>query len=186
MKKKTRKISGMFLCLVMVAMVFAVAVPMNISAGSGKARTQVPFGDDFNGGNVPMEAPYERIVVHGIMPHFGKYTAVVTANMLRGAPTGDFVGPLPVVLLPTEVVFIAANGDELYAEMDLLGPYNPIDGNFPAFTLDATFTGGTGRFAGATGSYTGSGGQITMPGEDSDLVVGSFDGTFSTVGSNKW
>ncbi len=62
MKNKTRKISGMFLCLVMVAMAFAVAVPMNISAGS----KEVPFEGGFDGSTVPRVDPnLERFVVFG-------------------------------------------------------------------------------------------------------------------------
>jgi hypothetical protein len=83
------------------------------------------------------------------------------------------------------VTFTAANGDELYVDMDLIGMRHMGDGNFPSFTLDGTITGGTGRFAGATGSFTGSGGQITMPGDDTDLAIGSWAGTISTVGSSK-
>jgi hypothetical protein len=63
--------------------------------------------------------------------------------------------------------------------MDLVGMRHMIDMNFPAFTLEATITGGTGRFTGATGSFLGSGGQITMSGEDTDLVIGNFEGTIS-------
>ncbi|MCJ2563832.1 MAG: hypothetical protein LN417_07060, partial [Candidatus Thermoplasmatota archaeon] len=119
----------------------------------------------------------------------GKFTAVVDANMDNYTITGAVeVAPgvyFPILLLPTKATFTAANGDKLYADMDLEGMRHMVDLNFPAFTLDATITGGTGRFEGATGSFLGSGGQITMPGEDTDLVIGSFAGTLSTVGSSK-
>jgi hypothetical protein len=190
MRKKTRKISGMFLCLLMVAMVFAVAVPMSISAGSPKANSQVPFRGSFDGGNVPAVDPLERVVVSGQANQLGKYTAVIDANMA----VYDILGWVeivpgeiyfPILRLPTTVTFTAANGDELYVDMDLIGMRHMGDGNFPSFTLDGTITGGTGRFAGATGSFAGSGGQITMPGDDTDLAIGSWSGTISTVGSNK-
>jgi hypothetical protein len=186
MRKKTRKISGMFLCLVMVAMAFAVAVPMNISANS-----QVPFEGTFDGGNVPAVDPLERVVVSGQANHLGRYSAVIDANMavyeiIGWVPIPGVPGPgFPILRLPTTVTFTAANGDEVHADMDLIGMRHMVDGNFPSFTLDGTITGGTGRFAGATGSFTGGGGQITMPGDDTDLVVGWWAGTISTVGSCK-
>jgi hypothetical protein len=186
MRKKTRKISGIFLCLLMVAMAFAVAVPMSVSAASPKANSQVPFEGTFDGGNVPAVDPLERIVVSGQANQLGKFTAVVDANMAVYTIIGAVeVAPgvyFPILLLPTKATFTAANGDELYADMDLVGMRHMVDGNFPAFTLDATITGGTGRFEGATGSFIGTGGQITMPGFDTDLVVGSWAGTISTVG----
>jgi hypothetical protein len=173
----------------MVAMVFAVAVPMNIGAGSPKANSQVPFRGTFDGGNVPAVDPLERIVVSGQANQLGKFSAVVDANMAVFEIVGWVeVAPdifFPILLLPTQATFTAANGDELYADMDLVGMRHMVDGNFPSFTLDATITGGTGRFEGATGSFLGSGGQITMPGFDTDLVIGSWAGTISTVGSNK-
>ncbi len=185
MKKKTRKISGIFLCLLMVAMVFAVAVPMNISAGS----KEVPIKGNFDGGNVPAVAPLERVVVSGQANQLGRYTAVIDVNLDIYTIIGAVeVAPgvfFPILVLPTTVTFTAANGDELYADMDLIGMRHMVDDYFPSFTLDGTITGGTGRFAGATGSYTGSGGQINMPGEDTDLTIGSWAGTISTVGSNK-
>ena len=186
--KKIGRIPSVFLCLSMAAMMFAMAVPMNVSADS----EEVPFKGNFDGGNVPAVEPLERIVVSGQANQLGQYTAVVDVNMdnyeiigwvpIPGVPDPGF----PILRLPTEVTFTAANGDELYADMDLVGMRHMLDMNFPAFTLDATITGGTGRFAGATGSFLGSGGQTTMPGNDTDLVDGTFfDGTISTVGSNK-
>jgi hypothetical protein len=185
MMKKTRRIPSVFLCLSMAAMMFAMAVPMNVSAAD-----EVPFKGNFDGGNVPAVDPLERIVVSGQANQLGQYTAVVDTNMavyeiigwvpIPGVPDPGF----PILRLPMEATFTAANGDELYADMDLVGMRNMIDGNFPAFTLDATITGGTGRFEGATGSFLGSGGQITMPGDDTDLVDGTFEGTISTVGSD--
>ncbi|UCE74824.1 MAG: hypothetical protein JSV56_03740 [Methanomassiliicoccales archaeon] len=184
MKKKTRRISGMFLCLVMVAMVFAVTVPMNMSADS-----QVPFKGNLDGSTVPSGNPYvERIEVSGQASHLGKYTAVVEAYM----PGGQVIGVDPetglyILLLPTTATFTAANGDELYADLVLVGGFDftPTVMNFPSFTLTGTITGGTGRLAGASGTFTGSGGQISVPGPDNDLISGTFSGMISTVGSNK-
>jgi hypothetical protein len=185
--KKMKKIYGVFVIVVLIATAFA-ALPLNVGAGSTSANTQVPFKGTFDGGNVPAVDPLERIVVSGDANQLGEYTAVVDANMA----VYDIVGWVevapgiyfPILRLPTKATFTAANGDELYADMDLIGMRHMVDGNFPSFTLDATITGGTGRFEGATGSFNGVGGQITMPGNDTDLVVGSWSGTISTVGSN--
>ncbi len=188
MNEIMRKAKVIGIVLVLVAMVFA-ALPMNMSAGSGNARSQVPFVGTFDGGNVPAVDPLERIVVSGQANQLGEFTAVVDANMAVYTIIGAVeIAPgvyFPILILPTKATFTATNGDELYADMDLVGMRHMVDGNFPAFTLDATITGGTGRFAGATGSFLGIGGQITMPGFDTDLVIGSWAGTISTVGSNK-
>jgi hypothetical protein len=182
MKKEIRKKSSIFLCLWMVAMLFAVAVPMNVSAASD----QVPFKGNFDGNTVPWGPAWiERIVMSGKASHLGLYSAVVDANMLLAQIIGVHPSGLPIVLLPTTATFTAANGDKLYANLILVGPYNPIAENFPSFTLTATITGGTGHFEGATGSFSGAGGQTSVPGPDNDLISGSFAGMMSTVGSNK-
>jgi hypothetical protein len=183
-----KKIFVVFVLVLLIAIVFA-ALPMNAGAGSEKARSQVPFMGNFDGGNVPAVDPLERVVVSGQANQLGEFNAVIDANMAVYTIVGWVeVAPgvyFPILRLPTKVTFTAANGDELYADMDLVGMRHMVHGNFPAFTLDGTIAGGTGRFEGATGSFTGSGGQITMPGDDSDLVIGSWAGTISTVGSNK-
>jgi hypothetical protein len=178
---KMKKIFGIFVLVVLIATVFA-ALPMNVGAKSDNAR--IPLNGHFDGGNVATGSEYwERIEVSGHSTQLGKYTAGVDAFM----PDGEIIGYVevapgvyfPIVELPTTVVFTAENGDELYADMTLVGMYHGIDLNFPDFTMSATITGGTGDFAGASGSFTGSGGQITMPGEDSDLVTGKFKGSIS-------
>jgi hypothetical protein len=183
-----KRIFGVFVLVLLIATVFA-ALPMNAGAGSEKANKSVPFVGEFDGGNVPAVDPLERVVVSGQANQLGRYTAVIDANMAIYEIDGWVeVAPgvyFPILILPTEVTFTAANGDELHVDMDLIGMRHMVNGNFPAFTLDGTITGGTGRFAGATGSFTGSGGQITQPGDDTDLVIGSWAGTISTVGSNK-
>ena len=127
----------------------------------------------------------ERIEVSGDASHLGMYTAVAEADLTLI----EFIGidpdtGFPIGKLPFTATFTAANGDELYAVMDLVGVFHPVDQNFPSFTLLGTLAGGTGRFEGATGSFTGAGGQTTVPGEDNDLISGTFEGTISSVGSN--
>ena len=57
MRKKIGNRSRIFVCLLMVAMLFAVAVPMNVSAASDK----VNFKGKFDGGNVEADTNWERI-----------------------------------------------------------------------------------------------------------------------------
>ncbi len=190
MKKRIWKKSSIFLCLLMVAMVFAVAVPMNMGAGSAMARSQVPFKGNFDGSTVPRVDPdLERFEVSGQASHLGRFTAVIEANIDDDLTWTGRIHPsgLPIMELLATATFTAANGDELNADLVLVGPFNPTPTvqNFPFFALSGTITGGTGPFDGATGSFSGSGGQTSVPGPDNDLVNGMFSGTISTVGSNK-
>jgi hypothetical protein len=168
----------------MVAMVFAVAVPMNISAGS-----QVPFEGTFDGSTVPRVDPdLERMEMSGKASHLGKYKAVSESDLeemiLDWSTYNPSTGTIYATLF-TMATFTAANGDELYADLTLEGVFSLIAGNYPSFTLTGTITGGNGRLAGATGSFSGAGGQTSVPGDDNDLISGVFAGTISTVGSNK-
>ncbi len=189
MRKKIGNKSRIFLCLLIVAMLFAVAGPMNVSAGSDK----VPFKGNFDGATVPRENPdLERIEMSGKASHLGKYKAVVEANVEPPWVPGSDMSFLSEIdydtwtvlaSLLTSATFTAANGDELYADLTLEGVFDLIDKNFPSFTLDATITGGTGHFVGATGFFTGTGGQTSVPGDDNDLISGKFAGTISAVGN---
>jgi hypothetical protein len=131
-----KKIFGVFVLVLLIATVFA-ALPMNMSAGKAPDK-QVPFKGYFDGGNVPAVDPLERVVVSGEANQLGEYTAVIDANMaiytivgwVEVAPSVYF----PILRLPTTVTFTAANGDELYVDMDLVGMRHMVDGNFPAFT----------------------------------------------------
>jgi hypothetical protein len=174
----------------MVAMVFAVALPMSISAG-GAPDKEVKFKGDMDGNTVPSGIPYvEQIEMSGQASHLGLYTSVVMADMTQSQVLGFHPSGLPIVALPLSVTFTAANGDELYTDALLVGlwmpfPPNPLDGNFPYFEINGEINGGTGRFDGATGSYFVVGSQTTVPGPDNDLISGTFTGSISTVGSNK-
>ncbi len=185
MKKRMRKNSRLLLCLLMVAMLGAVAVPMNVSAD----EKYVPFKGDLDGSTVPRVDPdLERIEVSGKASHLGKYTAVVEADLeemiLDWSTYDPSTGTIYATLL-TMATFTAANGDELYADLTLEGVFSLVAGNYPSFALTGTITGGTGRFDGASGSFTGTGGQTTVEGDDNDLISGSFSGTISTVGSSE-
>jgi hypothetical protein len=185
-----KKIFVVFVLVLLIATAFA-ALPMNAGAGSGNACKQVPFKGNFDGSTVARlseEPDLERYEVSGQASHLGKYTAVIKADLdLIQVPIGfDNATGLPIGRLPLlTATFTAANGDKLYANIILVGLFHPVNQNFPFLTLDATITGGTGRFDGATGCFLATGGQTTVPGPDNDLISGTFKGTISTVGSNK-
>jgi hypothetical protein len=185
MKKRIRTKSRIVLCLLMVALLIAVAVPMNVSADT----KYVPFKGNFDGSTVPRVDPdLERYEMSGKASHLGKYTVVVEADLeeiiLDWSTYNPSTGTIYATLL-TMATFTAANGDELYADLTLEGVFSLVIGNYPSLALTGTITGGTGHFEGATGAFTGSGGQTSVPGDDNDLISGSFSGTISTVGSNK-
>jgi hypothetical protein len=188
MKEKMRKVLVTGIVLLMVAVVFAV-LPVNVSAGSTKANSEVPFEGDMDGSTVPRVDPdLERYEVSGKASHLGLYTAVVEADLddmiLDWTTYNPSTGTIYATLL-TMATFTAANGDELYADVTLEGVFSIGLGNYPSFALTGTITGGTGHFDGASGAFTGSGGQTSVPGDDNDLLSGSFTGSISTVGSNK-
>jgi hypothetical protein len=178
-RKVGKKVLAIGMVLVLVAMVFA-ALPMNVGAGSGNGCKQVPFKGNFDGSTVPRlseEPDLERYEVSGQASHLGKYTAVIKADLdLIQVPIGfDNATGLPIGRLPLlTATFTAANGDKLYANIILEGLFHPVNQNFPFFTLDATITGGTGRFDGATGCFSAVGGQTSVPGDDNDLMSGTF------------
>jgi hypothetical protein len=185
MKKGIRKKSSIFVCLLMVAMLFAVAGPMNVSAGSN----MVPFKGNFDGSTVPRVDPdLERMEMSGKASHLGKYKAVAESDLeemiLDWSTYNPSTGTIYATLF-TMATFTAANGDELYADLTLEGVFSLVIGNYPSFALTGTITGGTGQYEGASGAFTGSGGQTSIPGDDNDLITGAFAGTISTVGSNK-
>jgi len=149
------------------------------------AGSQGPFKGRFNGRTVPPTTPgLERIEVSGNATQLGKYTAVIETDLTQIKVIGfDPATGFPIATLTGAMTFVAANGDNLNSAGNLVGVFNPFDGNFPSFTVTLTIPGGPGRFDGATGALTATGGQTTVPGEDNDLVSATFVGTISSVGS---
>ena len=109
MKKEIRRRTSIFLCLLIVAMLFAAAGPVNASA-DGKT---VPFKGNFDGATVSSENPaLERIEMSGKASHLGKYTAVIEADLSMIQIIGVDPGTgLPIATLPFAATFTAANGD---------------------------------------------------------------------------
>lgn len=93
-----------------------------------------------------------------ILRHLGKATATFSETV-------TFTGPNTVTFVSTDLVYVAANGDELHARID---DGAAVFDAFGGLTLTATemYTGGTGRFAGATGSgaITGQASVVTQVG----------------------
>jgi hypothetical protein len=120
-----------------LALGLAVAVCLG-SAGSASADEEVPFKGLANAvvtGAAPVEGGIELTAdATGLATHLGLFTRQVTVVIdAFGGVTGT-------------ITFVAANGDELYA--DALGGFTSPTTAEGAYT----FTGGTGRFANASGS----------------------------------
>ena len=92
--------------------------------------------------------------------HLGEYTGSVTACITFTGPPVD--GVLTLLSTASDLVYIAANGDEVWMAMD---PSNPLVWTLSPWPADETtrttsrggynIVGGTGRFEGATGYVTG-------------------------------
>jgi hypothetical protein len=103
-----------------------------------------------------------EFVGSGEATHLGRYSE---AGAVSFTPTGD-----PAVLhVEGSIVYTAANGDELHANIS--GELNAATG---AVAARVSYVGGTGRFARATGS-SGLSGQLGAGGAISVSVSGSID-----------
>lgn len=94
------------------------------------------------------EKPIFKITMigEGVVTHLGKINTTMT--FCNNTSTGYYWN--------TDIVFIAANGDELYASIPegRVIPNEEENSNYYSkrFNDDMYFTGGTGRFEGATGN----------------------------------
>ena len=79
----------------------------------------------------------------GVAAHLGRYSVVL-----------DAVVQLPSGTSAVDVVFRAANGDELWGSGTGAAAPSPTRPGFLSITETGVITGGSGRFAGATGSFT--------------------------------
>lgn len=119
----------------------------------GAMKHAVPFKGKFEQHQTSMVgySPVIYLEMEGVgtVTHLGKTNLWVGQNW----DFGDFTGPAEGA---AEVIFTAANGDELYAD---LYAYNAVevDGNgYPVFATiwgTGNFTGGTGKFLNASGTY---------------------------------
>lgn len=73
--------------------------------------------------------------------------------------------------IATTIVYVAANGDEMYGTFSGQGTPSP-DGSSIAFAGKTVYTGGTGRFANASGWSLDAGGASLVTSEGSVTVSG--------------
>jgi hypothetical protein len=160
MKNNINAISKIF-TLMLAAITLACAVT------SARAEDQVPFQGSAEGAIIDVAPDPGGVVftvqAEGNATHLGRFTREETVlfNPATGSLTGD-------------IVFTAANGDQLFVS---------VDGGFISPTEARgtyTFTGGTGRFVNATGSA----GFVLLTPDGAHFSV-EFDGTLSSAGSNK-
>lgn len=125
-----------------VMALFAALTLSNVAAAH-----DVPFKGIWSGKTVsavPTDEPGVLLVTTaggGHATHLGKFTMV--SPHYAELVTGKVVG---------KQIFTAANGDTLIA--DIAGQFMPTADGLLTAEIQATITGGTGRFANASGNYT--------------------------------
>jgi hypothetical protein len=137
---------------VLLVLIALLALPGRASAQS------VPY---FASGDAHFVSPNDFVGL-GQATHLGRYSEVGYVDFV---PTTN-----PSVLAVTgDIVYTAANGDELHAIVD-----GELDITTGAITATVTYVGGTGRFDDASGS-SALVGQIHGSGAISVAVVGNID-----------
>jgi hypothetical protein len=129
-----------------------VALFMAVTAfAPAEAKNAVPFKATYDGVFSPPElvsvdppTVFLESTVTGNASHLGKYDG--SFPHFINLADGTFHGTL---------TFTRQNGDKLFAE--ITGVAIPISPTEFSISLNATITGGTGKFVGASGSFTGSG-----------------------------
>jgi hypothetical protein len=127
--------------LVPALLLIALGVP------DARAEQSLPFRGTFVGQTVsaePTENPDVVFVVTeggGQATHLGQYEMII-----------PHFSNLATLVADGEQILVAANGDLITAEFS--GQFEPTADGFLVAELEATITGGTGRFEHATGSYT--------------------------------
>lgn len=107
------------------------------------------------------EKPIFKITMkgNGTINHLGLITTTMT--FCNNTSTGDYWN--------TDIVFVAANGDELYASIPIgkVIPNEEDNSNYYSkrFNDDMSFVGGTGRFEGASGEAK-SHAYVHLPSDD--------------------
>jgi hypothetical protein len=171
MKKYTWILPCLALTFSMIGCQEESALNANVSpddAIASRSPNALPFHGTFETVSTVIAPPpmlQQEISGSGQAPHLGQstFTASSSVNM-TGAP--------PFALNGT-AVFVAANGDELWA--CFTGTVTPNGQGANDVAIDYTVTGGTGRFDDASGSFTGS--TVAVPGlQDGELTL---DGTIS-------
>ena len=152
------------------SLVLAVLAVLGL-AGPGAAGEKVPFRGRLEGVfTTTLVFPLLAVNVEatGNASHLGRFTVEIphVVNVQTSSVIGSYH-------------FIAANGDELFA--DHSAQVTVVVPGLLFAVETATITGGTGRFAGASGEFTVERfvRQATM------TTFGSFEGTISSPGAAK-
>ena len=136
MKKQMRYIIVLACLIIIGSMAFA---------GSVAAKSDLPFWGTIDEASETHEVIFPHFYVNGngsgTATHLGLFTYSFQATVLLPDRIGE----------GASAHFIAANGDDLYAEGYGMGVPSSIP-DFNLVTEHFTITGGTGRFDGATGS----------------------------------
>jgi len=133
-------------CVIATSLALLIQSPLAAAPKKGGPKL-VPFKGRWVGESLGSTATEDPNIVEesaeggGNATHLGKYSMSATSS-----------STLDTLLAGGEHVFTAANGDQVFATFTgefLVGEDGLIDGE-----LDATITGGTGRFENSTGYYT--------------------------------
>ena len=109
----------------------------------------------------------------GTVTHMGLLKAKNKTCVAPIIISGNYVGNQVTVQCAS---FVAANGDEIYCNIPSYNLMFTANGTATG-TLEAEFTGGTGRFVNATGSFSGT---MTVPLSNPGLaVLSNINGTIN-------
>jgi len=138
-------------------------------AEATQAKTQatsLPFRGDISGTTKGVFTPPATLEIflsgEGNATHLGRFTS-----------EAHDVGTFPNPVATGTWVFIAANGDRLFATTESTG--TPVGPGIDDVKTVATITGGTGRFADAAGTFT----ALLRASHDASSGEGEFSGSFS-------
>jgi len=153
------------------ALVLAASTTLGF-AGTAAAGEQVPFYGTLQGSFTSTPIPgTPNALVHamgeGQATHLGHFSFdfPLMVNLVDQTGTGTYA-------------LIAANGDTVYA--DVVAKSMLLPNGLRQVQEIATITGGTGRFARAAGRFA----MVRLLDRNTGAVIGFFDGTISSPGSN--
>jgi hypothetical protein len=127
----------------------AALVPLADAASAGGPAAERPLKGSCETTFAPAGSPVGNPLVQTFnialtcrLSHLGLTGGAAIQQVTFGVP--------PFAIDTPQIVYVAANGDELYASFEGWG-FPGADGVTVAFTGTTTYHGGTGRFADATG-----------------------------------
>ena len=173
------------LCAIAATLALLIYSPLDAAPKKGGAPKLVPFKGRFVGTadsvdnsttdpNTGATTTTTTVSVEGggNGTHLGKYTLEATETTTSTTDAGG----VTTEETTSSLVFVAANGDEVWATFSGESETAP-DGNVDS-ELTATITGGTGRFATSTGYFT----LVLTTDPDTGKTTGSYNGKISGPG----